>query len=168
MISIPPQRKGLGPNPAETWNTACDLSVLHLFCTCQDSMAQLTMKLIPPAGEPTGMMHINNTQHPAQLQNWSQGLDLGFLYCSWLPHSLHTPNPHTNPFHLVINQDIPDELLTLLFLLKVLLHFSPVVCSALCNSQCSLNLSRKDNDLGFKQENSSELGRLFCILSKFT
>ena len=142
---------------------ACDLSVLHLFCMCQDSMAQLTMKPIPPAGEPTGVMHINNTQHQAQLQNWSQGLGLGFLYCSWLSHCLYTPNPHTNPFHLVISQDIRDELLTLLFLLKVLMHLlSPVMCSALGNSQCSLNFSGKGKSLGFKQ-NSSELGGCFVF-----
>lgn len=126
-------------------------------------MAQLTTKPIPPAAEPTRAMLINNTQHQAQLQNWSQRLGLGFLYCSWVSHSLYTQNPHTNPFHLVISQDISDSLLTLLFLLKVLMHLlSPVMCSALGNSQCSLNFSGKGNNLGFKQ-NSSELGRLFCI-----
>jgi len=51
----------------ETWDTACDLSVLHLCCMCQDSMAQLTTKPVPPAGELMGAMHIKNTQHQAQL-----------------------------------------------------------------------------------------------------
>lgn len=125
-------------------------------------MAQLTMK----PGEPTRVMHYQQQQ--AQSQNWSQGLGLGFLYCSWASHCLYTPNPHTNPFYFVASQDIPHEVLTLLFLLKVLMHLlSPVMCSALGNSQCSLNFSGKENNLSFKQDNSSELGRLVCILSNF-
>lgn len=117
-----------------------------------------------PAAEPTETVHISNTQQQAKHQNWSQGLGLGFLYCFCVWHCLYTQNSHTNPSHLVICQDIPDGLLTLLFLLKVLMHLlSPVMCSALGNSQCSLNFSGKGNDLGFKQENSSEPRRLFCI-----
>jgi len=40
---------------------------------------------------------------------------------------------------------------------------SPVMCSALSNSQCLLDFSGKANNLGFKHEKSSELGRLFCV-----
>lgn len=110
----------------------------------------------PSCREPTGPMGINSTQHQAQSQNRSQGLGLGFLYYSWMPHCLYTQNAYINPFHPVISQDIPDELLTLTFWLKVLLHLlSPVTFSALSNAQCFLRFSGGGN-------NSSELGRLFC------
>lgn len=96
-------------------------------------------------------MRINDTQHQAQLQNWSQGLGLGFFILLL-------------GVTLFMHQNTPDELLTLLFLLKVLMHLlSPVMCSALCNSQCSLNFLGKGDNLEFKLKKSNDLWRLHCI-----
>lgn len=111
------------------------------------------MKPIPPTGERTAGMYTNNTQHQAKSQIWSQGLGLGFLYYPWVLHCLYTQNAYRNPFHFVISQDIPDELLTLTSWLKILVHLlSPVLCSALGNSHFWYN--------------SSELGSYSFVVSQ--
>lgn len=113
-----------------------------------------------PSCEGTHGRH-NTHQAPSQIR--TQGLGLAFLYYAWMLHCLYTQNAYVNPFPFVISQDIPDELLTLTFWLKVLMHLlSPVICSALSNLQCFLCFSGEGYNSNELESYSFVVSQILC------